>query len=349
MLKKTFPLLSFALLSSQAFAVENGAPIDWAQQDNAVRFDSQQTGRQGLCSGTIIAGRYVLTAAHCLKEAELDSFTTSTLDNYPASNRIAHPNYFEDDGFSSEDIGIVIAPEQMDYKNIQFLNISDRIEDEPITIAGFGSTIDTLNSVELTFSHYHWANHFALYADVIDDEKHTTNGDSGAAWLNEQMEIIAIHKGSVSGIDDDDEGNIIEYRETYGTDIQAVQEFLTSNIDGWHYPTLADANGKTTITVQSLHNNETTDTAYTEGDVRIINGESSCRAKVIIEPFEQCTYVIESNGGEGKLFLSDSESIHINKPQDNSGGGNSSSGDSGGSMGIWALMLLGLANLRRKH
>lgn len=340
-------LSTLALLPLTSHAVVNGSPVNWSQQDNSVRFDSQQTERQGLCTGIIIAGRYVLTAAHCLEESELDSFTTSALDNYPASNRIIHPNFVEDGSFSSEDVGIVVLPEQMTYHTIQFLNTHERIEDELISIAGFGGTIDTLNSVELTFSHYHWVDHFALYADVIDDEKHTTNGDSGAAWLNKQMEIIAVHKGSASYIDADDEGNIIEYRETYGTDIQAVQEFLTSNIDGWHYPTLADTdeNGKATITIQSLHRDEVAGTAW--GDNVTITGGTCLDG--LIKPFDQCTYVIESDGSEGKLFLSDSESIHINKPQDNSGGGDNSSGDSGGSLGVWTLLLLSIASLRRKH
>ncbi|WP_341664934.1 trypsin-like serine protease [Vibrio sp.] len=348
MLKKTFTFISFALLSSQAFAVENGTPIDWSQHNNTVRFDSQQTGRQGLCSGTIIAGRYVLTAAHCLEESELDSFTISTGDSYPASNRIGHPNFVEDGSFSGEDIGIVTIAQPIEYSNIQFLNIENREENEPIIIAGFGGTIDTLNSVALTFSHYHWVDHFALYADVVDEEKHTTGGDSGAAWVNETNEIIAIHKGSDVTVSWDDNGNEINTRETYGTDIQAVQDFLTSNIDRWHYPTLADANGRTTITVQSLHQGGVTDSAYTEGDVTLLTHESTCITKGTISPFEQCTYVIESNGGEGKLFLSDSESVHINKPEDNAGGG-SSGGDSGGSLGFWSLLLLSIASLRRKY
>jgi V8-like Glu-specific endopeptidase len=337
-------LSTLMLLPLTSHAVVNGSPVNWNQQDNSVRFDSQQTGRRGLCTGTILAGRYVLTAAHCLKEAELDSFTTSAFDNYPASNRTIHPNFVEDGSFSSEDVGLVITPELIDYRNIQFLNIDNREVGESITIAGFGETIETLNSVDLTFSHYYANGPFALYADVVDEDKHTTGGDSGAAWVNETNDIIAVHKGSTVYVGMED-----EHRETYGTDIQAVQDFLTSNIDGWHYPTLADANGRTTITVQSLHQGGITDSAYAEGDVTLLTHESTCITKGTISPFEQCTYVIESNGGEGKLFLSDSESVHINKPEDNAGGGNSGSGDSGGSLGFWSLLLLSIASLRRKY
>ncbi|WP_061010345.1 trypsin-like serine protease [Vibrio sp. CUB2] len=341
MLNKTFTFISFALLSSQAFAVENGTPINWAQQNNTVQLENS-TDTSKYCTATIVAGHYAVTAAHCLDEEGLDTLTTALGESIPITRFINHPSFIEDGSFSGEDIGIVTVAQPIEYSNIQFLNIENREEGEPVIIAGFGGTIDTLNSVALTFSHYHWADHFALYADVVDEDKHTTGGDSGAAWVNETNEIIAVHKGSTLNFTTDT-------RETYGTDIQAVQDFLTSNIDGWHYPTLADANGRTTITVQSLHQGGVIDSAYTEGDITLLTNESTCITKGTISPFEQCTYVIESNGDEGKLFLSDSESVHINKPEDNAGGGNSGSGDSGGSLGFWSLLLLSIASLRRKR
>ncbi|CAH1537943.1 Serine protease [Vibrio jasicida] len=347
MLNKTFTFISFALLSSQAFAVENGTPVDWNKNDNTVRIDSSENTNK-YCTATLIGGRFAISAAHCLDINGIDLITTSTGNTHRITQVIKHPNYFEDDGFSSEDVGITVAETPIEYKEIQFFSIANRVENQQISIAGFGGTITSLNSADFTFSHYHWADHFALYANEVKEESHTTGGDSGSAWIDDKNEIIAIHKGSDTTVNWDDNGNEIKTRETYGTDIQAVQDFLTSNIDGWHYPTLADANGRTTITVQSLHQGGITDSAYTEGDVTLLTHESTCITKGTISPFEQCTYVIESNGDEGKLFLSDSESVHINKPEDNAGGGNSG-GDSGGSLGFWSLLLLSIASLRRKY
>lgn len=354
---RTFSLTLLTLLSAQALAVENGTSLDWSLQDNAVRFDSRQTGRQGLCTGTILAGRYVITAAHCLDESELDSFTTASSDNYLSTNFVTHPNHHYDGSFSSEDIGIVKADSQVDYKNIQFLNIDNHTENEAITIAGFGGTVETLNQADFTFSHYYPNpddpdRPFAVYADMVNDS-HTQGGDSGSAWVNESNEVMAIHKGSSTYVDWDDEGNEIRYRKTYGTDIKAVQDFILQNIDAWHYPTLVDANGRTTITVQSLHYNGVTEQAYTEGDATLITDESTCITRDSpIKPFEKCTYVIESNGAEGALYLSADEVIQINKPTENSGGGDGSyhsDDSSGGSMGAWSFLLLGLGALRRKR
>ncbi|MFW9688140.1 GlyGly-CTERM sorting domain-containing protein [Vibrio parahaemolyticus] len=343
----SLPLLALSVFSASSYAIENGTPIDWSQQDNAVRFDSRQTGRQGLCTGTLVAGRFVLTAAHCLVESELDSFTTAFGENYSSSSFVNHENYFEDGGFSGEDIGIVVADNFIDYHNIQFLSINEHSAGEKLTIAGFGDTIDTLNHADFTFSHYYPNpddpdNPFVVYADMVNDS-HTTGGDSGSAWVNKNSEIIAIHKGSTHYVSGE--------RTTYGTDIKAVKDFITDNIDGWHYPTLVDADGRTTITVQSLHRDDVSDDAYVDGDVTLVPEDSTCMTNGLIQPFEKCTYVIESAGGEGELYLSDSEIIHINKPvetPDGNGDGDNSDDNSGGSMGFWPLILFGVALRRRK-
>lgn len=341
-------LIALSLLSASSYAVENGTPVDWSQQDNTVRLDNPVSG---YCSATLIAGRYAITAAHCLNGNGLDRITTASNESHLFTNQWLHPNYFEDDGFSSEDVGIVITDAQMDYRNIQFLNIDEHIEGDPITIAGFGGTIETLNKANFTFSYYYPTYPFSIYADVVNDS-HTTGGDSGAAWTNDNGEIIAIHKGSDTTVNWDDEGNETRTRETYGTDIKAVQDFITETIDGWHYPTLADtdANGKATITIQSLHRDDVVDTAWGD-NVTIIGG--TC-LDGLIKPFDKCTYDIESDGTQGELYLTDNEVIHINKPIENTGGGdggnnNTDNDDSGGSMGFWPLLLLGIATLRRKR
>ncbi|HII4368171.1 TPA: GlyGly-CTERM sorting domain-containing protein, partial [Vibrio parahaemolyticus] len=296
----------------------------------------------------LISGRYAITAGHCVNDGGLDIMTPSNSENLPLSAQWISPEYTDEYGRRAKDAGIVRIDNPVDYRHIHFLNIDEQNEGEPIVIRGFGGTIDTLNQADFTFSNYHWADHYYVYADTVN-ESHTTGGDSGAAWTishDGNEEIFAIHRGKSTN------PNTMEFSAD-GTTIQSVQDFITDTIDGWHYPTLAntDENGKATITVQSLHRDIIFDSAW--GDNVTITG-GTCLDGSPINPFDKCTYDIENDGTQGELYLTDDEVIHINKPIENTGGGdggnnNTDNDDSGGSMGFWSLLLLGVAALRRKR
>lgn len=336
-------LIALSLLSASSYAVENGSPVDWQQYNDAVRLENPTGGN---CTATLIAGHYAITAGHCLEETGIDRLITNDDNTISLSNQWLSPEYTDEYDRRAKDVGIVRVDNPVDYRHIQFLNIDEQSEGEPMVIRGFGGTVYSLNQADFTFSNYHWDKEFRVYADTVN-ESHTTGGDSGAAWtINKDgnEEIIAIHRGSAHFTTGE--------RETYGTTIQSVQDFITETIDGWHYPTLVDtdANGKATITIQSLHRDDAVDTAW-DDNVTIIGG--SC-LDGLIKPFDKCTYDIESDGTQGELYLTDNEVIHINKPIENTGGGdggnnNTDNDDSGGSMGFWPLLLLGIATLRRKR
>ncbi len=339
-------LIALSLLSASSYAVENGTPIDWSQNDDIVRLDNS-TNKSLYCTATLIAGHYAITAGHCVDEGGLDIMIPSNSDNLRLDTQWISPEYTDEYGRRAKDVGIVRVDSPVDYHHIQFLNIDEQSEGEPMAIRGFGGTIDTINQADFTFSHYNYADLYYVYADTVN-ESHTTGGDSGAAWIIQDdgsEEIFAIHRGSAMNSSTNE-------RSTYGTTIQSVQDFITETIDAWHYPTLTDTdtNGKATITIQSLHRDDVVDGAW--GDNVTITGGTCLDG--LIQPFEKCTYDIESDGTQGELYLTDNEVIHINKPTENTGGGdgdnsNSSSDDSGGSMGFWPLLLLGVATLRRKR
>ncbi|WP_425668337.1 trypsin-like serine protease (plasmid) [Vibrio parahaemolyticus] len=339
-------LIALSLLSASSYAVENGTPVDWSQHDDTVRLDNS-TNKSLYCTATLISGRYAITAGHCVNDGGLDIMTPSNSENLPLSAQWLSPEYTDEYDRRAKDVGIVRVDNSVDYRHIQFLNIDEQSEGEPMMIRGFGGTIDSLNQADFTFSHYNYADLYYVYADTVN-ESHTTGGDSGAAWtINKDgsEEIFAIHRGSAMNSSTNE-------RSTYGTTIQSVQDFITETIDGWHYPTLVDtdANGKATITIQSLHRDDVVDTAW--GDNVTITGGTCLDG--LIKPFDKCTYDIESDGTQGELYLTDNEVIHINKPIENTGGGdggnnNTDNDDSGGSMGFWPLLLLGIATLRRKR
>ncbi|WP_140093435.1 trypsin-like serine peptidase, partial [Vibrio parahaemolyticus] len=264
------------------------------------------------CTATLISGRYAITAGHCVNDGGLDIMTPSNSENLPLSAQWLSPEYTDEYDRRAKDVGIVRVDNSVDYRHIQFLNIDEQSEGEPMMIRGFGGTIDSLNQADFTFSHYNYADLYYVYADTVN-ESHTTGGDSGAAWtINKDgsEEIFAIHRGSAMNSSTNE-------RSTYGTTIQSVQDFITETIDGWHYPTLVDtdANGKATITIQSLHRDDVVDTAWGD-NVTIVGG--TC-LDGLIKPFDKCTYDIESDGTQGELYLTDDEVIHINKPIENTG------------------------------
>lgn len=339
-------LIAFSLLSASSYAVENGISVDWSQHDDTVRLDNS-TNKSLYCTATLISGRYAITAGHCIDDGGLDIMTLSNSENLPLSAQWITPEYTDEYGRRAKDAGIVRVDVPVDYRHIQFLNIDEQSEGEPMMIRGFGGTVDSINQADFTFSHYNYADLYYVYADTVN-ESHTTGGDSGAAWTishDGSEEIFAIHRGSAMNSSTNE-------RSTYGTTIQSVQGFITETIDGWHYPTFADtdADGKATITIQSLHRDDAVDTAW--GDNVIITGGTCLDG--LIKPFDKCTYDIESDGTQGELYLTDNEVIHINKPIENTGGGdggnnNTDNDDSGGSMGFWPLLLLGISSLRRKY
>ncbi|WP_139834326.1 trypsin-like serine peptidase, partial [Vibrio parahaemolyticus] len=217
------------------------------------------TNKSLYCTATLISGHYAITAGHCVDDGGLDIMTPSDSENLPLSAQWISPEYTDEYDRRAKDVGIVRVDDPVDYRYIQFLNIDEQSEGEPMVIRGFGGTVDSLNQADFTFSNYHWDKEFRVYADTVN-ESHTTGGDSGAAWtINKDgnEEIFAIHRGKSTN------PNTME-QSADGTTIQSVQDFITETIDGWHYPTLADtdANGKTTITIQSLHRDDVVDTAW---------------------------------------------------------------------------------------
>ena len=327
------------LSSAPAFAVVNGTDVDWSKQDNVIRLEAESNEKQ-YCSGTIIAGKYVLTAAHCLKSS-IDkvvgvSFNTSIVK----SDR--HPSYVE--GEYGYDIAILNLKEQVpNTHTFYFANLNRNIfnEDENIEIIGFGGNAKpSIASMALIERHLN-------PIDRIDAKQinlsHTTGGDSGGAWINSVKEIIATHSGAYFDVNSE--------RLTYATNLHYAKDFLLETIDGWHYPTVVKTqNGKATVKIQSLHVNGIAPNASVTGDVMLTGG--TCETTGVLTAFQTCTYEIETanDNVKGQLVLSEQEMIDVNPASESGGSGESSggSGSSGGSLGWLGLLALFGLGARRE-
>ena len=323
----TKKLLFSLLLSSNAYAVTNGTSVNWNDYQDMVEMS---------CTGTIIAGKFILTAAHCSNDDYIRFSDNTVLSSI---QRADHIN--SDLSGAEVDVSLWTLPTNRNItKTHYFADLTNKnlvVNNEKLRLFGFGST--SYNDKPL---HYATVNAYldTSYEQVIDGnpigQGSGIYGDSGGAWLNKNNQIVAINK-SVIGNDDGT-------TTTFGTNLHYAKDFILETIDGWHYPTLANtSNGVATIKIQSLHVNSTVDSAYTSGDATITGG--TCTTMNSVSAFQTCTYTIESQGGEGQLILSDNEVININKPTVTPDSG----GSDGGSLGFLSIIgLLGLGFIRRK-
>jgi hypothetical protein len=297
------------------------------------------------CTGTLIAGKYILTAQHCFQE----DYVFFSDNN---SQRIADKIFYEY-GRDDKDVAFWTLPKRVLTTSIHYfadLNSDPTTYGESVRVFGFGGTGNQLSYATYKVSD---ENHIAnpdegyLIEGRFLSQGNIIGGDSGGVWVNGNDEIVGISRSTRQ----ENPGY------GYGYNLHYAKDFILNTINGWHYPTVVKTNnGLATIKIQSLHalGNETDpqNTMTVSGDVSVLGG--SCQTAGVLNAFATCTYEIESQGGEGTLTLSDTEVITINpqetQPEDNNTGSSSgSSGGGGGSLGwITGLALLGLTVRRRE-
>lgn len=349
--------LSVSLLLIASYntnAAVNGSVLNWIENDFSIRLDSQAQDKNNQCSGTILSGRYILTAAHCVANAnDTDTIQTAYGHKIPFAwdSKIVHENYNPslDEAFDSEDVALIPMNMLIEHESVRMLsnlNTLNLTVGQSLSVLGFGG--GTLSKAQFTIER---TSEFRAFADQVN-ESHTTGGDSGGAWVNASNQLVAVHKGSYrtsTGTGDD----LVTTRVTYGTNLKYAKDFILNNIDAWHFPTVAHVSGSKTITLQSLHraNVDFNLSSNVSGDVAIDGG--SCVTNRSITPFETCTIELSSSGGLGTVTLGDGQEIQINKtievvetPKDEV---TPQPEKKGGSMGVLSLLaMFGFGVLRNR-
>lgn len=318
-----------SLFSVSSYAVQDGTSLSWEKYPYIV--ESQ-------CSGTVIAGKYILLAGHC--GASIDNPFPRLVNFSDGSammpiHKNAEPYYQEK---NSSDVALWTLPESAPINTIAFI---DNLNDpntmptlgDKVSFIGFGQKDNIprlgkgINSIIKEYPS------IFIYGDA---QAYSVPGDSGAPVFNEQNKVIAVNYSGAGSID----------RNQNGVNLRFVKDWLLKSIDAWHSPTELKFTGSKTIEIQSLHVNPTNLAdrqnagILTTGDINVTGG--TCVTDGDVAPFGTCTLELQAGNNEGHVQLEDGNTITINRtpepkpePQPQPEGGKS-----GGSMG-W-LGLLGL-------
>jgi len=286
------------------------------------------------CTGTIIAGNWVMTAGHCLKEdIQLVGATSENGRIVVATEIIQHS---DDTDFALWRLRETPLLDKSLFLSRQFV---ENDYDKVYTGYGFGQTGLSLNSATFKVRGA-FTGTKELSMEALTEAK-IVSGDSGSPVVDQKGRIVGIHISSAS-------------ENSTATRISYVADFILSTINAWHHPTIGGvtAGQSTTIEVQSLHVEPVTDTAFRTGDIEIDVANSSCMTGQV-QPFDICTYTVSSkNGYEGVLTLEDGHTVTFNKgkseviPPPKPDPTPDSSG--GGALGFLGLLGLGLVSLRRQ-
>ncbi|MGR5465141.1 trypsin-like serine protease [Photobacterium damselae] len=357
------------LASTPALAIEGGKPLDWAKHDNLVRMN---------CTGTIIGGKFVLTANHCVENGQklgavvLANDVTATIKEY------YRPNHGNEEDISIWELASTPYVTAFDPLSMMPVAVGDKLQ-----ISGFGEKQITPRTATREVDYISIMN--TLYGTKPIGQGIIEGGDSGGPnFLHvSNLRYDGIVSITRSGIGGSDISNPSKHTRL---DYPPARKLILDSVNGWHYPTaVKTTNGTANIPIQSLFaENQGTgkislfNEIITEGDIDY-SIDPECKSyepkeglhiatPSDIKPFDLCTIrVTAADNSYGVLTVRNTAGngrdaiITINpqakpKPQPDNGGNSqngensqpTNNGGSGGSTGILTLIgLLGIA-LKRK-
>ena len=132
-----------------SIAITNGTDCS-VDNTSVMRLNMRgSAGNEGSCSGTVIAPRVVLTAAHCLDSAVRTVLVWRGVageEQITASSFRAHPNYDQNNSVVSFDVGLVFVDEDLGRPAVPVLLSRDGRIGETAVVAGWGRDLQSVSA-----------------------------------------------------------------------------------------------------------------------------------------------------------------------------------------------------------
>ncbi|OLF56812.1 hypothetical protein BTN33_22765 [Aeromonas veronii] len=293
------------------------------------------------CVGSVIAGKFVISAGHCGDQTgKIISIKSldGTIKTIRVNQTIHHPLY---DAMMARVYDVAIwkldgAGDQTKYISTSSPAIGSLFDG--LSMKGGEYRSYRVRATGPADSRFSPDGYEGLYSPTdAETTGHSVPGDSGGSCVGADGLLWGVIQGSAGQGD--------------GTYIQSCQDLTNPNtsqwlletINEWSAPTFVKGDGALTVKIQNLHTGAEFLNPVAEG---VTIESSTCNGPV--QPFGNCQIVVR---GTGKVILSAGQEIKVNEvvpPTPDQGGNGDNGGGGGGSTGPFALLGIAVATLIRR-